>query len=59
MSGNQAELAALIHRLEAVTLRLEKVPGGGGAAGAKDGGKEMFKCVSLSVFLSVPLSVCL
>jgi len=55
MSGNQAELAALIHRLEAVTLRLEKVPGGGGAAGAKDGGKTqksillMNRSVSVSV----------
>lgn len=37
MSGNQAELAALIHRLEAVTLRLEKVPG---APPAKDGGSD-------------------
>ena len=35
MAGNQAELAALIKRLESVTLRLEKVPGGGPA---QDGG---------------------
>jgi hypothetical protein len=36
MSGNQAELAALIQRLELVTSRLEKVPGG---APVKNAGK--------------------
>ena len=41
MAGNQAELVALIQRLELVTSRLEKVPGAGGAAAAssnKDAG---------------------
>ena len=44
MSGNQAELAALIQRLELVTSRLEKVPGA--ATAVKDAGKNHVNVVS-------------
>jgi hypothetical protein len=44
MAGNQAELVALIQRLELVTSRLEKVPGAGGAVTSsnKDAGMFIF-----------------
>ena len=48
MAGNQAELATLIKRLEAVTLRLEKVPGGGPA---QDGGNVIMVYLALVYFL--------
>ena len=58
MAGNQAELVALIQRLELVTSRLEKVPGAGGAAASsnKDAGKFCFEVFNVKWELMMRLN---